>query len=456
VKSKRSEIVRKVSKIPEVRYEDQGHSSLTSFAGLVIYQQLFQRLKLMSHLRAGLAHLAGSATYGAACVFLWLIVHLLLGYRRLRERDFYADDPLVQRLLGLTQLPDTSTICRTLAKFDEQAIQNLRALLRRWVLDRLLAEEVSRVTLDFDGSVFSTGRHAEGTAIGFNRKKKGARSYYPLFCTVAQTGQFFDLHHRSGNVHDSNGSLDFILDCVSQVRQALPQAKIESRIDSAFFDEERLVQMHLAGVEFTVSVPFERFPHLKAQVEARQRWLRIDDTWSYFECDWKPDKWTFGFRVLIVRQKKKQPTKGPLQLELFEPVSHEYQYQVIMTNKGLVAAGVIDFHHGRGSQEGIFAEGKTHCRMEYVPVRKWFGNQAYCLAALFAHNLTRELQMRTSPQEHRTNRKRRPLWCFETLGTLRGRLLRQAGRLIRPQGRLTMVVSSTSTIRKSLEKYLAL
>ena len=69
MKSKRSEIVRKVSKIPEVRYEDQGHSSLTSFAGLVIYQKLFQGLKLMSHLTVGLAHLAGSATYGArVCV----------------------------------------------------------------------------------------------------------------------------------------------------------------------------------------------------------------------------------------------------------------------------------------------------------------------------------------------------------------------------------------------------
>jgi hypothetical protein len=53
--------------------------------------------------------------------------------------------------------------------------------------------------MDFDGSVLSTKGHAEGSAIGFNKRKKGARSYYPLFCTVAQTGQFFDMHHRPGN-----------------------------------------------------------------------------------------------------------------------------------------------------------------------------------------------------------------------------------------------------------------
>ena len=57
------------------------------------------------------------------------------------------------------------------------------------MLDRLRLLSLCRLTLDFDGSVIGTGRFAEGTAIGFNRKKQGQRSYYPLFCTLAQTGQ---------------------------------------------------------------------------------------------------------------------------------------------------------------------------------------------------------------------------------------------------------------------------
>ena len=126
-----------------------------------------------------------------------------------------------------------------------------------------------------------------------------------------------------------------------------------------------------------------------------------------------------------------------------------------MTNKQVAASAVIDFHHGRGSQEGIFAEGKSHCHMEYVPVRSWHGNQAYCLAALMAHNLTRELQMAAEDRQHRTTPKRRPLWNFETVGTFRGRLLRRAGRLIRPAGRLTLVVSGVKAARETLEKYLA-
>jgi len=47
------------------------------------------------------------------------------------------------------------------------------------VIEGLQREQLPRVTLDFDGSVQSTKVHAEGTAVGFNKNKKGARSYYP-------------------------------------------------------------------------------------------------------------------------------------------------------------------------------------------------------------------------------------------------------------------------------------
>ena len=41
------------------------------------------------------------AYFGHHLIVLLLIVHLLLGFRRLREVDYYRDDPLVLRLLGL-------------------------------------------------------------------------------------------------------------------------------------------------------------------------------------------------------------------------------------------------------------------------------------------------------------------------------------------------------------------
>ena len=81
-----------------------------------------------------------------------------------------------------------------------------------------------------------------------------------------------DVHHRPGNVHDSNGADAFIERCVRTVRESLPRAKIEVRIESAFFNQGIVERLHSLGVTFSVSVPFERFAELKAMIEGRQRW----------------------------------------------------------------------------------------------------------------------------------------------------------------------------------------
>ena len=51
--------------------------------------------------------------------------------------------------------------------------------------------------------------------------------------------------------------------------------------------------------------------------------------------------------------------------------------------------------------------------------------------------------------------KRPALWDFVRLDTLRRRLLQRAGRLIRPQGQLTLSLSVNPAVRDELLHYLA-
>lgn len=190
--------------------------------------------------------------------------------------EYYKDDPLVKRLLGLRRLPDVSTVSRALRSADAKSIKNLREFCRNWVIQGLKKVMLFRLTLDFDGSVLSTnGRNVEGTAVGYN-KKKGLRSYYPLFCTIAQTGQVFDVYHRPGNVHDSNGAREFITECISMIRKELPWVTIEVRMDAAFFSDEIVSMLDEKNIEFTISVPFERFSELKRMMQGRIRWRHIN------------------------------------------------------------------------------------------------------------------------------------------------------------------------------------
>lgn len=451
MKSSRSEIHRKTHAIPELRFEDQ---QLTSFSGLVIFQRLFDRLDLKTRLRQCFRQVAVNPIFGHANIVLLLVVHLLLGYRELRHLRFYQDDPMVRRLLGLRRLPDVATISRQMVALDDNSVERLQHLLRTLVLERIALLALRRITLDFDGSVIGTGRYAEGTAVGFNRKKKGQRSYYPLFCTLAQTGQVLDVLHRSGNVHDANGAQAFILECVEQVRSVLPGVRIEIRMDSAFFSDAIVEALDQAGIEYTISVPFERFVALKGHIEKRRRWARLDGQCDFFESRWKPKSWQRRHRFVFIRRCTKVQHKQPVQLDLFVPFEYGYEFKVVLTNKRLSAARVVAFHNGRGSQEGLFAELKSENQMDYVPTRTWRGNRVYLLAALLAHNLSRELQMIAHPRSRSTRQKRPALWDFEKLDTLRRRLIQRAGRLIRPQGRLTLSMNANDAVQNQLLHYL--
>lgn len=451
VKSSKAEIHAKYHKIPVIQFEDQ---RLTSFSGILIFQVLFKRINLKTRLVNCFSHLKVSPIFGRHLVVLLLIVHLLLGFRRLREVDYYRDDPLVLRLLGLRKLPDVSTISRALSKMESEGVENVRELSRSLVIEGLKRECLPRLTLDFDGSVQSTKGHAEGTAVGFNKKKKGSRSYYSLFCTVAQTSQFFDLLHRPGNVHDSNGADQFIMQCFDKAKEALKNTIFESRMDSAFFSETILSVLDSRYVKFTASVPFARFAQLKEIIENRKRWRTIDREWSYFETKWKPKSWDTTYRFIFTRRKNKKQYKGPLQLHLFEPRDYQFDYKVIVTNKTESTKRVVLFHNGRGSQEAIFGDAKTDAALDIIPTKRLAGNQIFTLCSMMAHNLSRELQMLASPAVPRALPKRPSAWAFERLDTLRHRIIQRAGRLTKPQGELTLTMSANHAVRKDLLHFL--
>ena len=451
VKSSKSQIQAKFHKIPAVRFEDQ---KLTSFSGLLIFQVLFRRLNFKQRLYQCFPNGKVSPIFGRHLVVLLLIIHLIICFRRLREVDYYRDDPLVLRLMGLRKLPDVSTISRSLSKIEYKEIEKARALSRTMVIEGLKRENLFRLTFDFDGSVQSTKGHAEGTAVGFNKKKKGARSYYNLFCTVAQTGQFFDFLHRPGNVHDSNGAEQFMIECFEIAKKQLGNTLFESRTDSAFFNERILDLYSTNHVLFTASVPFERFPELKNIVENRKRWRSIDKEWSYFETGWKPKSWDTKYRFIFTRRKNKKQIKGPLQLDLFEPRDYNFDYKVVITNKKESAKSVTLFHNGRGSQEAIFADAKSDVALDVIPCRRLVANQVFTLCSMMAHNLSREIQMLTTSPVYRAQPKRPAAWTFQRLDTIRHRIIQRAGRLTRPARELTLTMSANQTVRKDLLRFL--
>lgn len=284
--------------------------------------------------------------------------------------------------------------------------------------------------------------------------KKGARSYYPLFCTVAQTGQFFDMHHRPGNVHDSKGAAKFMAECFTQVLKEAPEVRMESRMDSAFYSDTIFETLSAAGAEFSCSVPFQRIPVLKEYVESRKRWRPIDEATGVFEKVHQAASWDKAYRLIFVRTKRAKQVQGPLQLHLFEPRDSVYEYKVFATNKTESADAVLAFHNGRGSQERIFGEGKQHAALDVLATRTKVGNQLFTACSMLAHNLGRELQMAGRHPKSEEASGWKALWAFFEMGTLRQRLLHRAGVLSRPSGKLSIRMSANSAVSAEMTETL--
>ena len=228
------------------------------------------------------------------------------------------------------------------------------------------------------------------------------------------------------------------------------------RLDGAHYSDATCSSLHDAGIEFSVSVPFERIPQLKEIVDHRTLWWRIDDEWSYFTWSWRPNKESRrSYRCVVYRRRIARPRQGPIQLDLFEPVERDFEYKVVMTNKRLSASALLHFHNGRGSQEATFAETKSQLGLGYVPSRRQIGNQVYMLCNLIAHALGRELQMQAAtPRTPRNTATRACLWAVERIDTLRKRLIQRAARITRPHGRLVLTFAKCEDAERDLKRFL--
>lgn len=69
---------------------------------------------------------------------------------------------------------------------------------------------------------------------------------------------------------------------------------------------------------------------------------------------------------------------------------------------------------------------------------------------MLTHGPGRERQMSAHPPSRTTLEKQPAFWAFERFDTLRRRLIQQAGRLIRPQGQLTLSMSANPTVQAEL------
>lgn len=451
VRLRKQDFSRRINSDLKIEFAEQ---NLSSFSGLELFRRYFALIRLNSRVRGAFHKHNFKGDYSVVHFVMVFIALWLSGGRRLRHIPFIAEDPLVQRLCGLRdRLPSDRSVSRWLGQFTNDALQCLVSLNCEIVGLKLQALSLTRVTLDFDGTVLSCGDKVKWAARGYNPHNRHSKSLYPLLCHVAQTGHVFRILNRPGDNHDSRRALEVIRASVDEIKKILPHAIIEVRLDSAFFQEDIIKYLIREGIEYAIKVPMWKWLNLKQMILVRQRWSHSNSKLAWFKRSVEIKSWGLDVEMTFYREKLSENPKKGHQLDFFTPDDGVYEHSVILSNKDLSAENLLDFYNGRANMEHDIAELKGEFGFDVIPCRSYQGNGAHQQLSALAYNLVRNFQLDTlNPEMRPKTTSRTNIFKFASLKTLRFEMITAAGRLLNVSGAQILRLSQSTARRKLFEK----
>ena len=420
---------------------------LTSYAGLELLRRYVGSIRLHDTLRSKASSRLPSSDYGNTSLCLLLLGLLISGARRIGQLRYLEHDPVIRRLTGLQQLPTPRSVTRWLSTMSASGVAALSRVNAEIAADELQALRLPTLTIDVDGSVVSTGLTVERAERGYNPHHRKVPSYYPITAYEARSGLILRCQNRPGNVHDGKAALDFLDDLFAQIDQTLSPRGIEMRMDGAFFRRDVVDRLDQASAKYAIKVPFYPWLHLKDQIVLRERWRRIDDELGYFRTTHRVETWDRDLVITLYRRRVHHETRKNFQLDLFDPDDGHYEYSAITSNLALDGEALWLYMAGRGTHEKVYAELKNDLAFNGVPSRRYEANSAWQQLNVLAFNLVRRFQIDTLAPRRGTGPKRRTIFAFKTLRTLRFECFSRAGIISNPGGRGVLDVGTASGVR---------
>jgi hypothetical protein len=154
---------------------------------------------------------------------LGMVLAIYVGFARLHQIRFVAQDPMLTGILKVTTLPVQSTFWRFLASL------NLNVARQMLQLQRVLRERVwqaaniklSSITLDTDTTVHTLYGQQMGGRKGYNPKNKGKKSYQPILTFLAETREYIWGELRNGDRPDGKQIARHLQDVFAALPQGL-------------------------------------------------------------------------------------------------------------------------------------------------------------------------------------------------------------------------------------------
>jgi len=351
--------------------------NLTGNAGLIHFGKFVKKLQLTSTLKKVISIERGhTANYEVANVVMMLMMGVLAGIKHISHIDILRHDSVIRKLFNWDKFPDNRTFGRLFELFNHKhcnELHEVETITRQKVWSK---KWFGRTTLYLDSTVIGVDGSQEGTAKGYNPKKKGQKSYHPMLCFIAETRECLHSWFRTGSAYTSNGASEFIKECTSRLPKQV--WKVFVRADSGFFDNKFLSVLEENKYEYLVKVKMKNLPSLLMS----QKWHKakgqpdIDTTEFWHKCA----SWDKARQFVAIRKLVDENTETLFPLP-------KYDFFCYVTNLKISPMKIHKCYGKRSTSENWIEWCKNQMASGTIRTQDFWANSAIFQTSILAYNL---------------------------------------------------------------------
>lgn len=311
---------------------------------------------------------------------------ILAGAKHVSQLSIIRYDHVLLTLFKWVHFPAYNTIGRYFKRFKQEnclEISSAQSKLRQKIWDK---KSRTSVTLDIDSSVRSVFGSQEGAGKGFNPKKKGARSYHPLYAFIAETRECLHSWFRCGSAYTSNNCVGFLKECFAQLPTQIKRVLV--RADSGFFSGDIISYIESKAEDFLIKV---KLLNLSAHMEC-QDWEsgHADPNISTSSFQYACNEWEKTRRFVAIRILVNLETENCLL-----PIP-AYEYFCYVTSLDLTPLEIHALYGQRASSENWIEWCKNHVATGSFLTQKFWANAAMFQTCVLAYNLSTWMRLLVS------------------------------------------------------------
>ena len=367
----------------KIAYSDK---KITPWGGMKLLKDFMDHLGVIPHLdELELPYPQSNRGYDPKVIILGFWLSILTGGSRFSHSDWIRYDTTLQSIFDIDKLPSSSTYNRFFYKFDLEKNSQIFPRLQQWFMQQF---DTGKLTVDIDSTVITRYGNHEGSAVGYNPKKRGRKSHHPLMAFIDQTKMVANAWQRAGNTSDLNNYEAFLNEtfdvCLKDKEIGLVRG------DSGFYSDAFLQWFEQRGLNYIIAVKF--YENFKYEIGGISQWSTITKGLDVAELYFKPQSSEQTRRYIIVRKRVQNYPNSGGKLLFEEPT---YRYNAYVTNLDLPLDQVYNIYNTRADAENRIKELKYDFGMENFALQKFYATEAayrfmmvvYNIMALFKHQI---------------------------------------------------------------------